>query len=122
MKKKKKKYIVEHPIKIKLMIPAIEILKCLSKSDKKELKAIIIKSSKFIIENYFHLPERELFEYLVPHGTLLFGYVAFWDRRLGKECVVIATLGWCRFEDVTAGYKKEMITDFMNGYFLGRQY
>lgn len=115
--KRTTKYIVELPVKIKLFDPAVQLLSVLSKDTQKEVKEKIIQSSSYITEHFINLPEGKLFEYYTQLETLFFGYVAFWDRKKGEECVVIASFGFCNKNDIENGYKEEMITNFRNCYF-----
>jgi len=115
--KKSNKYIVEFPIRIKLLKSARDLLKYLSKDTQIEVIERINKSSFYIFENLLDLPEKELFEYSATLDSIMYGYVAFWDRKLNNECVIIASHGFHRIEDEIPAYKRKMITELMNDYF-----
>jgi hypothetical protein len=115
--KKTSRYIVEFPIRIKLLKSASDLLKYLSKDTQIEVIESINQSSFYIFENLLDLPEKELFEYSTPLDDIMYGYVAFWDRKLNNECVIIASHGFHGIEDEIPVYKRKMITELMNNYF-----
>lgn len=108
---------LDTPIQIKFLESASDFIEYLSDDSKNTINECINNSLIYIRNNFKDHPHGVLFEYKTPiEDGLEYSYFAFWDRRLNKDIVVIASHGFGKIGDKIPNHKIEMINNLKDNY------